>query len=81
MFYEGLYRHPKSLNLRLKRENEEHHALVNAISKKDVDLAEQISIRHIRGMKEDLLEVFEISSHILEQKQQQMGLLRISMEL
>jgi hypothetical protein len=32
-------------------------------------------------MKEDLLEVFEISSHILEQKQQQMGLLRISMEL
>jgi DNA-binding GntR family transcriptional regulator len=74
MFYEGLYRHPKSLKPRLKREIDEHHALVNAISKKDIDLAEQISIRHIRGMEEDLLEVFEISGRVLGQKQQQMGL-------
>ncbi len=81
MFYEGLYRHPKSLKPRLKREIEEHRELVDAISKHNIDLAVQISIRHIRGMKEDLLEVFEISSHILEQKQQQMGLLRISMDM
>ncbi len=81
MFYEGLYRQPKSLKPRLKREIDEHHALVKAISKKDSDLAEQISIRHIRGMEEDLLEVFEISGRKLGQKQQQMGLLRLSMDM
>ncbi len=74
MFYEGLYRDPNSLKPRLQRENKEHRALLDAIAKRNVDLAEQISVDHIKGMKEDLKEVFQISSRVLEEKQKQMRL-------
>jgi DNA-binding GntR family transcriptional regulator len=74
MFYEGLYRQPKSLKSRLQRENKQHRALLDAITNREVNLAEQIVVSHIKGTKEDLLEVFEISNRILEEKQQQMGL-------
>ena len=74
MFYEGLYRHPKSLKPRLHREIKEHQALLDAIAKRNVDLASEIIINHIKGTKEDLIDVFEISRHILDEKQQQMGL-------
>jgi DNA-binding GntR family transcriptional regulator len=81
LFYEGLHRQPDTLKSRLQREIKEHRALLNAISNGDVDRAEQISISHIVGMKGDLLEVFEIPSHIIEEKQQQMGLLRMPTEV
>jgi DNA-binding GntR family transcriptional regulator len=74
MFYEGLYRQPHSLKPRLQREDEQHRALLDSITKREVNLAEQIAVSHIKGTKEDLLEVFEISNRILEEKQQQMGL-------
>ena len=74
MFYEGLYRQPKSLKSRLQRENKQHRALLDAITNREVNLAQQIAVSHIKGMKEDLMEVFEISNRILEEKQQQMGL-------
>ena len=74
LFYEGLYRQPDTLKSRLQREIAEHRALLNAISTGDVDRGEQKSTSHIKGMKEDLLEVFEMPSHIMEEKQQQMGL-------
>jgi DNA-binding GntR family transcriptional regulator len=74
MLYEGLYRQPKSLKKRLQREIKEHRALLEAIAKRNINLAEQICASHIKGMKEDLKEVFGISSNILEDKQQQMGL-------
>ncbi len=81
MFYEGLYRKPDTLKSVLHREITEHRGLLNAISKGGVDRAEQISISHIKGMKEDLMEVFEIPSHIIEEKQQQMGLLKTTAEV
>ncbi len=74
MLYEGLYRQPKSLKPRLQREIKEHRALLDAIAKRNVNLAEQIIASHIKGMKEDLKEVFGISSNTLEDKQRQMGL-------
>jgi len=74
MLYEGLYRQPNSLKSRLQREIKEHRALLDAIANRDVSLVEQISASHIKGMKDDLKEVFGFSSHILEEKQQQMGL-------
>jgi DNA-binding GntR family transcriptional regulator len=74
MFYEGLYRQPHSLKPRLQQENEQHRAKLDAITKREVNLAEQIAVNHIKGTKEDLLEVFEISNRIIEEKQQQMGL-------
>ena len=74
MFYEGLYRHPASLQPRLQREIKEHQSLLDAIAKRNVDLASEIATNHIKGTKEDLIEVFKISRHILDEKQQQMGL-------
>jgi DNA-binding GntR family transcriptional regulator len=74
MLYEGLYRHPKSLKPRLQREIKEHRGLLDAIAERNVNLAEQLSASHIKGTKEDLIEVFEITSHIIEDMQQQMGL-------
>jgi DNA-binding GntR family transcriptional regulator len=74
MFYEGLYRQQDSLKPRLQREIKEHWALLDAIAKRNVNLAEQLSVSHIKGTKEDLIEVIEINRHILEEKQQQMGL-------
>ncbi len=74
MLYEGLYRDPNSLTPRLQREIEEHRELLDALAHRNVNLAKQISTSHIKVMKEDLIEVFEISSQVLEEKQQQMGL-------
>ena len=74
MLYEGLYRDPSSLPPRLRREIEEHRALLDAIANRNVKLAKQISISHIKVMKKDLIEVFNISSEIIEEKQEQMGL-------
>jgi DNA-binding GntR family transcriptional regulator len=74
MLYEGLHHQPRTLKRILEREIKEHRALLNAIANRDVNLIEQISASHIKGMKDDLKEVFGISSHILEEKQQQMGL-------
>ena len=74
MLYEGLHHQPRTLKPILEREIKEHRALLNAIANRDVNLVEQISASHIKGMKDDLKEIFGISSHILEEKQQQMGL-------
>ena len=74
MFYEGLYRHPASLQPRLQREIEEHRALLDAIANKQADLARQIASSHIKGTKEDLIEIFKVSRQILDEKQQQMVL-------
>jgi DNA-binding GntR family transcriptional regulator len=74
MLYEGLYRDPDSLPPRLQREIEEHRALLDAIANRNVDLAKQVCTSHIKVMKMDLIEVFEISSQVLEEKQEQMGL-------
>jgi DNA-binding GntR family transcriptional regulator len=73
MFYEGLYRHPNSLKPRLQREIKEHRALLDAIAERNVGLVGEMATDHIKGTKEDLIEVFEISRHILEEKQLQMG--------
>jgi DNA-binding GntR family transcriptional regulator len=48
--------------------------LLDAIAERNVNLAEQLSASHIKGTKEDLIEVFEITSHIIEDMQQQVGL-------
>jgi DNA-binding GntR family transcriptional regulator len=74
MLYEGLYRDPGSLTPRYQRETEEHRALLVAISNRDSNLAKQITTSHIKVMKKDPIEVFEISNQILEEKQRLMGL-------
>jgi DNA-binding GntR family transcriptional regulator len=74
MLYEGLYRDPNSLTPRLQREIEEHRGLLDAIANRNVNLAKQIATRHIKVMKMDLIEVFEISSQVLEEKQRQIGI-------
>ena len=74
MLYEGLYKDPNTLTPRLKLEIDEHRALMDAISNRDVSLAKQSITNHIKIMKKDLIEVFNISGQVLEEKQLQMGL-------
>lgn len=74
MLYEGLYKDPNTLDPRLELEIDEHRQLLNAISKGDANLAKEIVTNHIQIMKRDLIEVFNISGEIIEEKQQLMGL-------
>lgn len=74
MLYEGLYRDPNSLTPRLQREIEEHRALLDAIANRNVEQAKLVCTSHIIVMKTDLIEVFEISSQVLEEKQRQIGI-------
>jgi DNA-binding GntR family transcriptional regulator len=74
MLYEGLYRDPNTLAPRLQLEIDEHRALLDAISNRNVSLAKRIITSHIKIMKRDLIEVFNISGQILEEKQEQMSL-------
>ena len=76
MFYEGLPREPEALPMRLEVENREHRELRDAIIAGDFELAEQISLHHVRTlMDEDRAQVLGISEEILADRVRRMGLL------
>jgi DNA-binding GntR family transcriptional regulator len=75
MFYEGLYKDPDTLTIRLSREYEEHKVILDSISTHNADLAERLSSNHIKAfMRDDLIEVFNIPREFLEERERQMGL-------
>lgn len=74
MLYEGLYRDPETLKPRLQLEIDEHRGLMEAISNRDGNRAKQIVSEHIMIMKRDLVELFNVSEEIIEEKQKLMGL-------
>lgn len=80
MLYEGLYRDPDTLRPRLQRENEEHRALLAEIAKRNVSGARRIITNHIRIIKRDLIEVFDLSNQTIEEKRQQLGLYSMEFE-
>jgi len=74
MLYEGLHRQLTKLENRFQREIEEHQALLEAFAERNISLAEQISQKHIEGTKQDLIDIFEVSSKTIEGKKRLMGL-------
>lgn len=80
MLYEGLYRDPNSLEPRLQQEIEEHRELLDAIARRDVNGARRTTRNHVKIMKRDLIEVFDLSSQAIEEKKQQLGLYAIEFE-
>ena len=75
MFYEGLYKEPGTIKKRLLRENEEHKMILEAIKTCDANLAKKLSTDHIKTfMKDDLIEVFNMPSEVLEEMEKKMDL-------
>jgi DNA-binding GntR family transcriptional regulator len=75
MFYEGLYKDPDTIKKRLSREIEEHKKIFDSIATHNANLAERLSTDHIKAfMKDDLIEVFNMPSKVLDEMEKQMGL-------
>jgi DNA-binding GntR family transcriptional regulator len=75
MFYEGLYKDPDTIKKRLSQEIEEHKRIFDSIATHNANLAERLSTEHIKVfMKDDLIEVFNMSSKVLDEMEKQMGL-------
>ena len=75
MFYEGLYKDPETITKRLSQEIEEHKRIFDSIATHNANLAERLSTDHIKiFMKDDLIEVFNMPSKVLDEMEKQMGL-------
>ena len=68
MLYEYLFRHSDLLEQSLADEYMEHMTLVEAIEAGDEKQAEQVAIRHIRNLGEELVTFLGIPQEILETK-------------
>lgn len=74
MLYEGLYRDPDSSAPRLQLEIDQHREVLEEIARRNVSGARQVITNHIKIMKTDLIEVFDLSDRTIEKKREQMGL-------
>jgi len=68
------------LGPRLQCENDEHRALLDEIAKRNVSGARRIITNHVKVMKRDLIEIFDLSNQTIEEKRQQLGLYSMEFE-
>ena len=61
ILYEGMRRQQELSQARLERESREHHAILQALVKRDAAAAEEATRRHIRNLSQELAEVLGIS--------------------
>lgn len=73
MLYEYMFRRPDLLASSLKREYEEHMALVQAIEAGDPDLAERCARAHLYTLKEQLASFLGIETERLDSKARLFG--------
>ncbi len=73
MLYEYLFRHPDALESSLKKEYEEHMALIEAVEAGDPDQAEACARTHIYTLKEELVSFLEVEKELLESKARLFG--------
>jgi DNA-binding GntR family transcriptional regulator len=69
--YEYMFRHPEILDASLKREYQEHCAILDAIAAHDPDLAAHQTITHIRNLRQELNEFLGIPMELLLEKEKQ----------
>jgi DNA-binding GntR family transcriptional regulator len=60
MLYEYLFRHPELLLISLKREYDEHKAIVNSLSGNDSNSASQQVVNHINNLRSELVSYLDI---------------------
>jgi DNA-binding GntR family transcriptional regulator len=69
--YEYMFRHPELLDTSLRREYEEHCAILGAVAAHDPDLAARQAITHIRNLRKELVEFLEVPAELLQVKEKQ----------
>ncbi len=69
--YEYMFRHPELLDASLRREYQEHCAIVEAITQRDPDQAAAQTIIHIRNLGPELVEYLGISKKLIDEKERQ----------
>ncbi len=75
MLYEYMFRHPELLASSLKRELEEHKAIVAALAAHDSKEAANQVITHIKNLLSDLRSILEFSDTSIEEIEQQINAL------
>jgi DNA-binding GntR family transcriptional regulator len=69
--YEYMFRHPELLDASLRREYEEHCAILEAVAAHDPDQAARQAITHIRNLRKELIEFLGIPTELLQEKEKQ----------
>jgi DNA-binding GntR family transcriptional regulator len=69
--YEYMFRHPELLADSLKREHDEHCALVDALRRRDSAAAAAHAVAHIRSLAHELIEYLEIPADLLQEREEQ----------
>lgn len=71
MLYEAMFRHPEALAESLRREQEEHRAILDAIASRDPQAASRAALTHILSLGKDLETYLGIPRELIRQKEQQ----------
>ena len=66
MLYEGMLRQKELLPARLEREIREHWIILEALERRDAQLAEEETRRHIRNLSQELTEVLGIPKEVVK---------------
>ena len=66
MLYEGMLRQKELLPARLEREIREHWVILEALERRDAQLAEEETRRHIRNLSQELTEVLGIPKEVVK---------------
>jgi DNA-binding GntR family transcriptional regulator len=67
MLYEYLFRHPELLQTSLKREYQEHKAIVEALSRNDPHSASESVLQHIKNLGDELEVYLDISGKSIQE--------------
>ena len=67
MLYEYLFRHPELLQTSLKREYQEHKAIVEALSRNDPRSASESVLQHIKNLGDELEVYLDISGKSIQE--------------
>lgn len=71
MLYENLLDKPDALRASLRREHEEHAVLVNAIVGGDAEQAASAALRHLHGVRSDIVSSLGVSERLLKRREEE----------
>lgn len=69
--YEYMFRHPELLDASLRREYEEHRAMVNALRHGDPNAAAAHAVAHIRSLAQELVDYLNVPADRLQNREAQ----------
>jgi DNA-binding GntR family transcriptional regulator len=71
MLYEAMFRHPEALTESLRLEQEQHRAILDAITARQPEAAARAARDHLLSLGKDLETYLEIPRELIRQKEQQ----------